>query len=191
MHIALFGASFDPPHTAHKVIAEQLLDQQLADQVWLVPVKQHPFGKVMSLAKHRLEMVKLMMVAMGRPDTVLINEYELMKDTPSYSFNTLQAMTQKFPEHTFSWVIGSDNLAHFPEWSEAEKLLSLFTVYVYPRKGFSTDHLLPGMRLITDVKEVEISSTSIRDMVKMGKDITGLVEPQVAQYIKENELYNH
>jgi len=189
MHIALFGASFNPPHTAHRIITEQLLDQGLVDQVWLVPVKQHPFGKKILDQQQRLQMVMQMVWAINRPNTVLIEAYELNQAKPSYSFVTLTAMAKKFPNHTFSWVIGSDNLSHFPEWYEAQQLLKQFSVYVYPRKGSATDQLLPGMKLITGVSEIDISSTEIRSRIKRGQDITSLVDPEIAQYIKENELY--
>ncbi len=189
MHIALFGASFDPPHMAHRIITEQLLDQKLVDQVWLVPVKEHPFGKDMTQSGDRLAMVKFMLEKIARPKTVFIDEYELTQDKPSYSFDTLEAMSRKFPEHTFSWVIGTDNLKSFAKWHEAHKLLEKYTVFVYPRAGSDSEPLLPGMKRIEHVPEINISSTDIRQKVKQGESITGLVELEVAQYIKEKELY--
>jgi len=189
MHIALFGASFDPPHAAHKKIVEQLLEQHLVDQVWLVPVKDHPFGKTLSDEKHRLAMVKLLEEAIDKPTKTRIEEYELHQDLPSYSFQTLTVLSAKYPEDTFSWVIGTDNLAHFHEWHEAQKLLEKFTVYVYPREGSDHESLLPGMKLIMNVPEVTVSSTDIRKKVLDGNSIAGLVEPSIAKYIKENGLY--
>ncbi|CAN5310229.1 nicotinate-nucleotide adenylyltransferase [soil metagenome] len=189
MHIALFGASFDPPHIAHKLITETLINQKLADEVWLVPVKDHPFGKNLSDEKIRLAMLKLMVETISIPDKVRIEEFELEQDQPSYSFQTLSVLSQKYPEHTFSWVIGSDNLAHFSEWFQVKQLLEKFTVYVYPREGSEHDQLLAGMTLIANVPEVAVSSTLIRENIREGVSIDGLVEPNVAQYIKENGLY--
>lgn len=193
MQIALFGASFDPPHNAHRKIIEEVLRQKLADQVWLVPVKSHPFAKVLSPENDRLQMVELFCAALKMPEQVLVNTFELQQDAPSYSYDTLIAFSALHPEHTFSWIIGSDNLANFSRWHRADELLKQFTVYVYPRAGFSHDQLLPGMKLIANVPEMDLSSTFVREQVAAGKGeistIAALVEPEVAQYIKRNGIY--
>lgn len=189
MKIALFGASFDPPHLAHRTIAEQLLDQKIVDQVWLVPVKEHPFGKKLAPEEARLKMLEMMVTGMNRPTQVQINDYELRENHASISFITLTKLSQQFPEHIFSWVIGSDNVEHFAKWDSYQEMLRLFPFYVYPRKGSDQVQLLPGMKWIEQVPEVDISSTLIREKVLAGESLLGLVEPDVASYIKANHFY--
>ena len=186
MHIALFGGAFDPPHHGHQTIAKILIQQKVVDEVWFVPVKKHPFDKYVGEDRHRLAMLEFIV----RDEQQLhIETYELDNSTKSYSYSTLQFLQTKFPEHRFSWIIGSDNVASFPQWFEFEKLLKTFTVLVYPRKGSEHVTLLSGMKWIKEVEPIDISSTMIRQKVQRGESIHGLVDPEVERYIREQRLY--
>ena len=187
MNIALFGGVFDPPHIGHQTIAQALLDQCIADQVWFVPVGLHPFGKKFSVVEdkdHRLEMLELILT-----ENMKIERFELEHMGISYSYRTLEVLAKQYPEHNFSWVIGSDNLAKFDQWQEFEQLLQKFRVYVYPRRDFAMKPWYDGMVEIVDVEPVEVSSTMIRDRVRDGKSIKGLVSSAVDNYITMNILY--
>lgn len=185
MHIALFGGSFDPPHQAHQIIAQYLLDQKIADEVWYVPVGEHHFAKKMSPAKNRVAMLQ----GIINSSRIKIENYELNHSGISYSYGTLLAMSKKYPQHTFSWIIGSDNLASFHKWHEYKKLLAKFTVYVYPRQGFPFQPLYPGMVPLEGVKRMRTSSTIVREKIRTHLSIARLVDPKVAQYIKVHRLY--
>ena len=69
MKIALFGGGFDPPHLGHQFITQTLLERQIVEEVWYVPVKQHPFGKQVSADQHRVAMLKLI-----KPTDTLLGE---------------------------------------------------------------------------------------------------------------------
>lgn len=211
MNVALFGGTFDPPHLGHLFVADTLLLRQLADQVWFVPVKQHPFGKPASADQHRVAMLELMIKsfeATVKADTSMmlgphgslssaqrlspqlrIDTFELEQAGPSYSYNTLKGLSQRYPEHTFSWVIGSDNLSSFHKWGSYQQLLKEFVVYVYPRQGSPMEPVYSGMIPLENVKEVEISSSEIRKLVKEKKDLAGLVVEGVETYISDHQLY--
>jgi nicotinate-nucleotide adenylyltransferase len=187
MHVALFGGGFDPPHIGHQFIAKILLDRQIADQVWYVPVKHHAFGKQVSADQHRLEMLKLILPV--GDERIRIETYELEKVGISYTYETLTHLSQQYPENSFSFVIGSDNLPTFDKWLEIHPKLLNFPFYVYPRKGYEMAPLYQGMIPIENVPEVAVSSTEVRTKIKNQESVTGLVDPQVERYIKEKGLY--
>jgi nicotinate (nicotinamide) nucleotide adenylyltransferase len=193
MKIGLFGAAFDPPHLGHQTVVDAVLSHQLFDEVWLVPVKQHPFAKELSDEDDRLAMLELILINGLKKwvdqNKVRIETYEL--DTPgvSASYRTLSYFKALRPTDTFAWIIGADNIAGFNRWHEYQKLLSEFEVYVYPRPGFSMDQLLPGMVPLHEVPEVDVSSTKIRQAVKTNQAINDLVEANVGNYISEHKLY--
>src|SRR5689334_22148241 len=108
MKICLFGGAFDPPHLGHQRIAAEIIAQNLADEVWFVPVKTHSFGKPMTDPQQRLAMLQLIQLPHTKIET-----YELEQTGVNYTFNTLEALAKRYPEHEFSWVIGSDNLEKF------------------------------------------------------------------------------
>lgn len=185
MHIVLFGGAFDPPQLGHQQVTKALLASPGIDEVWYVPVKQHPFGKQLQTTDHhRLAMLQLIQVPRTRLET-----FEFNHDEASLSYITLRTLSTEHPEHSFSWVIGSDNLAEFHKWDFYEQILSEFGVYVYPRAGFPLQPLYEGMIPMEHMPEVAISSTDVRARLAAGHPIETLVDPQVAAYIADNHLY--
>jgi nicotinate-nucleotide adenylyltransferase len=194
MKVAVFGGSFDPPHQAHQVIPQYLLENKIVDQVWLEPAKRHPFGKEMSSDTDRVAMLELLLqteklhswVESGQ---LRIDRYEVEHPEVSYSFSTLQALSQKFPHITFSWIIGADNLSSFHKWYKYTDLLQKFTVYVYPREGYSLKPIHTGMIVLEGVPELDDSSTEVRQKVRSGQSLRGLVDPSIAEYINHHGIY--
>jgi nicotinate-nucleotide adenylyltransferase len=184
MHISLFGGAFDPPHIGHQEVVRYVLKEKITDEVWFVPVKQHPFGKTVEVNGHRIEMLKLILEPKMR-----VEMFELKNPGKSFSFDTLLSLSKTYPQHRFSWIIGTDNLSKFHLWEKYQELVEKFTVYVYPREGSEFKPLYDNMIPLKKAPLVQFSSTGIREMIKKGESITGLVDPKVAQYIKENNLY--
>ncbi len=190
MKIVLFGGAFDPPHIGHQQITTALLEQGIADEVWYVPAKEHPFSKSMSPAEHRLAMLQLIT---DNP-RVKIETYELEKKGVSYSRDTLDHLSQQYPEHSFSWIIGSDNLPDFHKWEDSQgrgyqNLLANYQFYVYPRKNFPFEPLYDNMVPLQDMAEIEASSTEARQQVRTSQPIDHLVDKAVADYMQEHSLY--
>lgn len=186
MNISLFGGAFDPPHLGHQAVVANLLATELADEVWYLPVKNHHFAKQMESVEHRLAMLKLIV---GDDSNVKIEEYELHQEGINYTYDTLVALSAQYPEHRFSFVIGSDNLLNFHRWLENRPLLLDFPFFVYPREGSLFAPLYRNMTPLTEMKTVEISSTQIREKIKAGQPITELVTKAVADYIVQHGLY--
>ncbi len=190
MNIILFGGSFDPPHKAHQHITKTILDQNIFDEVWYLPVHIHDFDKSPVSPQHRLAMLRQILI-----DNTKIETYEIDRGGVSYTHDTLLALSKKNPQHTFSFLIGSDNLEKFHLWGCSRHnscyttMLRDFPFYVYPRRGYPFSPLYKGMIPLQDFDQVEVSSTEIRDRVKQKKPISHLVDKRVEEYIKENELY--
>lgn len=191
MNICLFGSAFDPIHLGHQTIAVQMLEKKLCDEVWFVPVNQHPFGKKVEANGRRVEMIEAVIrnqVSEFR-EKMKISTYELEKEGKSYSFETLEFLSSRHPDIQFSWLMGSDNLEHFHLWKDYKLILKKYGVYVYPRKGFDFSPFYEGMIKVEDVPEIEISSTMIREKLQKEESISGLVHPEVERYIAFNKLY--
>lgn len=182
MHIMLFGGAFDPPHNGHLQIVRTILEQQLADDVLFVPCAQHPFGKQMSPAADRLEMLR-------RADAGAISTFEIEKTTTSFTIDTLEHFFQAQPEDSYSWLIGSDQLPTFNRWHRWEDILALTEVYVYPRENYPFSNLYPGMVALQSLPVISISSTLVRNLISSNQPISHLVPKAVAQYIYEKKLY--
>lgn len=193
MHIALFGGSFDPPHKGHLKIIQAVLDQNLFDEVWFLPVFEHQarFDKeTMSSWRDRLAMLSLVQTAQTR-----IEKFEKDSGKQSYTHLALRKLSEKYSEHTFSWLMGSDQLASLTYWkcNLHEQCFPAcadeFNYYVYPRVGFDLQLPYNNLKLIEHVQPMNISSTQIRDLVKKGEAISGLVSNDVESYIYDKHLY--
>lgn len=185
MNIILFGGSFDPPHIGHLTMAENVLSFGIAEEVWFIPCGQHSFHKKMSPAHHRKQMVELIV-----KDKMKVSDYEINKKGESVSYETLLHFKTLYPQHTFSWLIGTDQLSSFHKWGDYRKLLREFRFYVYPRTGYPFEPLDEGMVSLKNMPSVKISSTDVRKKVSQGEDLSRDLSPQVITYIKDHSLYN-
>ncbi len=184
MHIGIFGGAFDPPHVGHSQVAKAVIDQATVDEVWFVPVYIHPwakrYGKQMTRYEHRCAMVQL---TLGKQQHV--QEFREV----SYTFDTLEYFSKLHPEHTFSWIMGSEYLDRFSDFLTVHPGLQNYQFYVYPRAEHPMEPLQPFMKPIMGVAEVTVSSTEVRERLKAGQSITELVHPAVAEYCTEHTLY--
>lgn len=190
MNIFAFGGSFDPPHRGHQQVIQEVLAKNLTDQVWVIPVGQHPFDKSLTSAEERLRMVELMVAAMDDA-RIRVETYEIDQRGKDYTINTLQALQDKYLDHRFSWVIGADQLASLPKWHRIDELLAEFKMYVYPRMGIVVEQeTLPKNVIYLDqLAPVAVSSTQVRAAAKQDAPIEHWVVPAVAEYIQQKHLY--
>lgn len=184
MKIAVFGGAFDPPHLGHLQVARTILEHSYADEVWFLPVKDHPFEKKMSSDADRAAMVRLMLEPGMRLELLELSSHE-----KNYTLVSLRLLQKQYPEHTFLFIVGSDNISEFHRWYHYDELIQEFQVWVYPRAGSSMEGLLPGMHILDHAEPVQVSSTEIRERCKQGASIAGLVSDSVAEYIDKRGLY--
>ena len=121
----------------------------------------------------RLQMARL---AVENVEGIVVSDYEIHLPKPSYTWNTLQALSKDYPDEEFVLMIGGDNWQLFDRWYRAEDIKANYEIVVYTRT--------PG-----DPGYIDISSTDIRRRIREGRGIRRLVPKAVADYIKENKLY--
>lgn len=191
MKIGLFFGTFNPVHVGHTVIAGYMTEFTDLKEVWFVVSPQNPMKTESNLLEenHRLALVNL---AVGNHPKLKVNDTEFSLPKPSYTIDTLAHFTEKFPEHEFVLVLGSDNLVTFNKWKNFEQILERYSVYVYPRAGFSGGKLSSHLKVkITSAPMMEISSTFIRNAIKNKKDVRYMLTDSVYNYIKENHFYEN
>lgn len=200
MKIGLYFGTFNPIHIGHLIIANYMVEFSNLDQVWLVVTPHNPFkDKKTLLDNHlRLEMVHL---ATKNYPKLKPSNVEFHLPQPNYTINTLVYLTEKYPKHQFSIIMGEDNLNSLHKWKNYEAILEHYGVYVYPRfeaksqisevistseKKKTIQH--PNIHLV-DAPIVEISATFIRESIKNNKNIAPMLPEEVWKYIDHNLLY--
>ena len=191
MRIGFLGGRFDPVHSGHLGAAHASREQYGLDRVIFVPAARVP-GKAddwSAPAKDRLAMLHL---ALARQPRFELSEFELRQGGLSYTIQTLRHFRERFPGDELFWIVGEDQLARLPEWKDIETLAELaeFIVLVRPGHPQQETERLPHLRLHRcDGQPLAISSTEIRERVRGGRRLTGLVPAAVAAYISEHKLY--
>ncbi len=186
MLTGIFGGSFNPIHNGHINLAQEVLSQGLAEEVWLMVTPRNPLKQQSELAEEqtRLQMARK---AVEGIDGIRVTDFEFHLPRPSYTWDTLQALGKAFPERTFALIIGSDNWAVFHRWAHATDLLRRYTIIIYPRTDYPVGKSLPANVKLLQAPLFAVSSTDIRRRVARGEDISGLVPAGILDEV--NTIY--
>lgn len=197
MRIGVMGGTFDPIHLGHTAAAASAATQLGLDLVLFVPAGQ-PWMKQatpQASAEDRFRMVEL---AVRFDDRFRASRVDIDRRGPTYTVDTLADLQAAHAHQADQWYlfVGADALADLPRWRSPERVLAMAHLVGLTRPG----HRLampaldvPGLPAasftLLDVPAVDVSSTTIRAMVRAGASIDGLVDDLVATYIADHSLY--
>jgi nicotinate-nucleotide adenylyltransferase len=188
--VGLFFGSFNPIHTGHLIIAEYMATRTDLEQVWFVVSPHNPLKLRASLANDfdRLHMVQL---AIDDNPRLKASNIEFSLPKPSYTIDTMVYLHEKYPQHHFSLIMGSDNLGNIHKWKNYELLLERYTIHIYKREGLAVEIPLPATTDIRlyDVPLMDISSTYIRQSIAEGLSVRYMVPESVYQFLDGSRLY--
>jgi len=201
MKIGLYFGSFNPIHVGHLIIANYLAYNTDLDQVWFIVSPHNPLKEKNSLLAdyHRLALVK---EAIEDNPKLKASDIEFKLPQPSYTVTTLAHLREKFPQHSFSLIMGEDSLRSLHKWYNYEIILNNYAIYIYPR-ALSIEDVnsldSPNQSYLNhsninyckDAPIMKISASYIRDAIKHGKDIRYLVTEPVLKYIEEMRFYKN
>jgi len=186
--LGVFGGTFDPVHAAHVVVATETRSQLGLDRVLLV-VAGDPWqkrGRVVASASDRLALAQC---AVDDVEGVEVSAVEVERDAPSVTADTLEALTASHRE--LYLVLGADAVANMGTWRRLEETRDLATIVVVERAGDA--HSEPpggGWRVErVAIPRLDISSSDLRDRLREGRPIDGLVPPAVVREIGRRGLY--
>ena len=180
----IFGGSFNPIHNGHIHLARQLLREAKLDEVWFLITPQNPWKEQANLMPDDFR-YQLTKAALRRLKRLKASDFEFKLPKPSYTWNTLQALSDAFPEREFILLIGGDNWVAFDKWYHYEDILAHYSIAVYPRKDAPIDPAtLPQGVLLMQAPTVDVSSTEIRQRLAQGLPIDHLVPRAVAKMLQ-------
>lgn len=188
MNIGLYFGSFNPIHIGHLIIGSHIANNTGVDEVWFIVSPQNPLKESASLLneQHRFSLVKL---AVEGEKKLKASNVEFSMPKPSYTIDTLIYLSEKYKQHQFTLVIGSDSFLNFEKWKNYKQIILSYNIIIYPRPGFSVDKELPENIKVIDAPLMEISSTQIRKNIKEKKTIRYLVTDKVMEEIELRGYY--
>jgi nicotinate-nucleotide adenylyltransferase len=196
VRIGILGGTFNPPHLAHLVCAQEAYRELGLDRVMLIPAGIPPHKPVDAEPgpEHRLALCRL---AVQDDDRFEVSELELDRDGPSYTVDTLEMLNSRAPTNELVLIVGGDIAVGLPHWRQPERVLELATLAIAKRNGTahaSVQAALAGLRggehsRFFQMPRVGISSTMVRRRVRAGQPIRYFVPDRVAEYIERHALY--
>lgn len=190
--IGLFFGSFNPVHIGHLILANYILENSDMDELWFVVSPQNPFKEKKSLLKdhNRLDMVQL---AIKNYPHMRASNVEFSLPQPSYTIDTLTYLHEKYPDYSFSLIMGEDNLSSLPKWKNYEQLIKNHHLIVYPRmfegEKKQIGYLQHENISLIKAPVIELSATEIRNMIKTGKNVRPMLPPEVFDYLDGSSFY--
>jgi nicotinate-nucleotide adenylyltransferase len=194
--IGILGGTFDPPHIAHLIMADQARSQLKLTRVLFVPAGQppHKLDRPVSPIAHRVTMTQLAIAGEAR---FALSRVDVDRPGPHYTADMLALIRALHPNDKLCLLIGSDSLRDLLNWHDPARVVAQARLAVMRRWGAAPDMralevALPGIFARIDWVDapwLDISSTNIQRRVRAGLSVRHLVPVAVERYIIEHGLY--
>jgi nicotinate-nucleotide adenylyltransferase len=194
--VGILGGTFNPPHVAHLVCAQEARDQLGLDRVLLMPVLAPPHKQVPDDpgAEARLDLCR---VAVAGDPSFEVSALELEREGPSYTVDTLRVLHDREPGDELTFIVGGDMAESLPSWREPREVLRLARLAVTQRDELRAEQLVQTLNPLHDGSRVtfftmprlDISSTDLRRRIAEGRPIRHLVPGAVADEIAAQGWY--
>ena len=194
----ILGGTFDPIHNGHMEMAEMAVRQLELDELILLPAGNPYFKKGITPYEDRYKMCSLAAANSAYRDRISVSRLEADESKPTYTYATLAAVRESEPEMELYFLCGADVLESIHSWKNPEGIFAAAKLAVFERDG-SESVRQSALKLKEAFPQAEcvfisgdtpdISSTMVRERVKRGESIEGLVCAAVAEFIESREFY--
>lgn len=212
--IGIFGGAFDPVHFGHLRAAVEIVERFELSILKLVPCSVPPLKEATGASgRHRKNMLQLAIE--GQPQ-MFVDDVELNRDGPSYTIDTVSEIKNTHDDASLVFFMGSDAFCSLNRWHKWKQLLDMVNIVVMHRPGWQLDtltnekldmeiqaaidgrltnnieslnNIASGRILLMPLREIFISSSEIRSLIKNNKSARYLLPDKVLDYINTEKLY--
>jgi nicotinate-nucleotide adenylyltransferase len=192
------GGTFDPIHYGHLLMGEEARQAFALDQVIFVP-NGRPAHKKPYLVSRPEDRYAMTLLATASNPAFACSRVELDRPGPSYTIDTVRQVRREMPGlEALYFITGADAILEILTWHETENLVDECLFIAVTRPGFVLERLqgLVDARFLDRISflpipGLEISSTNLRQRVRMGRSIKYLTPEPVEEYVREQGLYRN
>lgn len=196
--IGIMGGTFNPIHIGHLLLAERAMEEEKLDEIWLIPTG-YSYMKRNSDTVPAQERLTMAEIAVKGNERFRCLDSEVKRSGYSYSYETLEQLKEEYPGVQFFFIFGADCLFTIENWKYPERIFQNCRVIAAVRNGTSISDMEQKKtelenRFHADITllpfpNLEISSTELRDRIRMGKSVRYLIPDSVISYIEEKKFY--
>ncbi len=198
LRVGIYGGTFSPIHTGHVEAAKAFMSQMWLDVLFVIPTGVSPH-KEMSEGVSNADRLRMCELAFEGVEGVIVSDMEMRREGKSYTVDTLRELTDT--DRRLFLLCGTDMILTLDQWRDPDEIFRLaYPTYIRREEDAELDEKLVAK--ITEYRNkygknvvrinapaVVVSSSEVRAKIENREDITGLVPPAVAEYIKEKGLY--
>ena len=198
LRVGIYGGTFSPIHTGHVEAAKAFMSQMWLDVLFVIPTGVSPH-KEMSEDVSNADRLRMCELAFEGVEGVIVSDMEMRREGKSYTVDTLRELTDT--DRRLFLLCGTDMILTLDQWRNPDEIFRLaYPTYIRREEDAELDEKL--IAKITEYRNkygknvvrinapaVVVSSSEVRAKIENREDITGLVPPAVAEYIKEKGLY--
>ena len=196
--IGIMGGTFNPVHIGHLTLAERAMEEYGLEEIWLIPTgcSYMKAGTGVLPGEERYTMTKL---AVANNQKIKCLDIEIRRPGYTYSYETLEQLRERYPTYAFYFILGADCLFTIESWKYPERILKNCEVIAAVRNGARIDEMrTKQLELerkfcakihLLSFPNLEISSTDLRQRIRMGKSVRYLIPDAVVSYIEEKQFY--
>lgn len=200
MKVGIFGGTFNPPHIGHVNMCKLFLERLSLDKVFVIPSSIPPHKQIKSkiTTEQRIEMSRIAFSSVS--SKIEVSDIETKRSGKSYTADTIKEIKALGYDEIYL-LCGSDMLLTLDTWYNPEYIFDNVTIVYLRREDEEETASLISIKLSEyekifnakiihiDTKPLWLSSTTVRQAVNNGDDISEMVLPEILNYIKENNLY--
>ncbi len=192
--IGIFGGRFDPIHIGHLIVAQDVAEKLSLDKVIFLVSFRPPHKSSFTAFKHRFRMVQL--ATMDNPRFIASDFERKLNLAKSYTVEVLKEMLkEELAGHQVYFLMGTDQFVTLETgWYKPELLFELVQVVVMRRACGSHASLsmskFADRAIFINQRQIDLSSTEIRERVRQGLPIKYLTPVKVEHYIHQHGLYS-
>ncbi len=196
--IGIMGGTFNPIHNGHIALAQAAFEYCQLDEVWFMPSGYSYMKNKDDIVagEDRLEMTRL---AIEEISYFKCSDLEVKRAGNTYTAETLEILSQMYPNDKFYFIMGADSLFGLPRWKQPEKIASLCTLATVIRDDVNLQELeiqkqhlentFHANIVLLPFCKIDISSSLVREKLVKGEELDGIIPQKVMSYIEEKRLY--